>query len=79
MWGDPIDKNVAYDDAISSECLARDGKFIELKQEYRRGDIKGPAGLELWQGISDAGHPNDAGHRLIADLILARLPKLQGL
>lgn len=79
VWGDPIDKNVAYDDAIKSECLAREGKFIELKQEYRRADIKGPAGLSLWQGTSDAGHPNDAGHRMIADYILARLPKLTGL
>jgi lysophospholipase L1-like esterase len=34
---------------------------------------RGPAGVKVWAGTSDTFHPNDAGHRVIADMILDRI------
>ena len=38
---------------------------------YGAGDTRGPAGEDTYLGEADDFHPNDAGHRAIADTLLA--------
>jgi lysophospholipase L1-like esterase len=61
----------AYDDAISDACQRRGGAFVALSPVYETPGSRGPAGRRTPWGISDTTHPNDEGHRMIADLVLA--------
>jgi acyl-CoA thioesterase-1 len=59
-----------YDRVIEAACEAAGGRYIPLGTLYARGALKGPAGVATFRGQSDDFHPNDAGHRAIADRIL---------
>lgn len=61
----------AYDDAISAACRTWGGAFAALSAVYDRPGTRGPTGRRTPWGISDATHPNDEGHRMIADLVVA--------
>jgi lysophospholipase L1-like esterase len=66
----------AYDAAISAACHRRGGAFVALSPVYEMLGSRGPAGRRTPWGISDATHPNDLGHRMIADLVLAACGRL---
>lgn len=61
------------DSVISQVCADEGGKYVDLTQLFERGDTYGPEGVPTWAGPSDNFHPNDVGHRLIADAIIAKL------
>ena len=61
----------AYDAAIAAACSRRGGTFVDLSPVYDTPGSRGPAGRPTPWGVSDATHPNDEGHRMIADLMLA--------
>ena len=66
----------AYDAAIAGACHSRGGAFVALSPVYETPGSRGPAGRRTPWGISDATHPNDLGHRMIADLVLAACGRL---
>lgn len=74
VWGQPNDLRKAIDNEIRRACLENDGRYISLASTYTRNDTWGPKGRETWIGPSDNFHPNDLGHKEIADLIIDRLP-----
>lgn len=63
----------AYDDAIRASCEAAGGRYVALAPLFSAAGNRGPAGEATFLGDSDDFHPNDAGHRAIADLLLAQL------
>lgn len=65
-----------YDAAIAVQCRARGGAFVVLSHVYDDGRSRGPAGRPTPFGVSDDGHPNDVGHRLVADIVLATVSRL---
>jgi lysophospholipase L1-like esterase len=66
----------AYDAAIAAACHRRGGAFVALSPVYDTPGSRGPAGQRTPWGVSDATHPNDEGHRMIADLVLAACASL---
>ncbi|MEZ3155828.1 SGNH/GDSL hydrolase family protein [Microbacterium sp. BWR-S6Y] len=63
----------AYDEVIARSCAARAGVYVSLAEAFATADFHGPAGRETFAGAGDEFHPNDAGHRAIADAVLAAL------
>jgi lysophospholipase L1-like esterase len=57
----------AFDEAIARVCP---GSFVALASLYRDPSLHGPAGRPTWKGAADWFHPNDEGHRRIADAVL---------
>ena len=66
----------AYDGAISAACHRRGGAFVALSPVYETPGSRGPAGRRTPWGVSDTTHPNDLGHQMIADLVLAACDRL---
>jgi acyl-CoA thioesterase-1 len=62
-----------YDAAIRSQARRHDATFVPLTDTYRDSATRGPAGIAVENGQSDTFHPNDHGHRAIADRLLASL------
>jgi len=62
-----------YDAVITDQCERHGGVFVSLRELYRDPATIGPAGLPAFTGKSDDFHPNDTGHRAIADALLARI------
>jgi acyl-CoA thioesterase I len=62
-----------YNQAIQNECEERGGMFVSMYGLYPVEANRGPAGLEMFGGVSDDFHPNDTGYRAIAELLLSRL------
>jgi lysophospholipase L1-like esterase len=60
----------SFDDAIKGMCDTVDGAFVDLRQVKAAPENRGPKGRNTEFGASDAFHPNDAGHKAIADAIL---------
>lgn len=63
----------AYNSVIQKTCTARGGQFVTLTPIYDKGDAIGPVGKPAYGGTSDDFHPNDTGHREIAQALLAQL------
>lgn len=63
---------IPFNNVILNECVARGGKFVSLTPIYLSPNTIGPAGVAAFGGTSDDFHPNDAGHRAIADTILGQ-------
>lgn len=62
-----------YDFEIRKVCEQRGGQYVDLTAAFELKDTFGPEGSPSWLGPSDNFHPNDKGHRLIANLILERI------
>ncbi len=63
----------SYDEVIARTCGARGGVYVALADAFANPDLHGPAGRETFAGAGDEFHPNDAGHRAIADAVLSAL------
>jgi lysophospholipase L1-like esterase len=63
-----------YDAVIADACLRRGGSFVSLSAVYEDATARGPAGRRTPFGMADTMHPNDTGHRRIAELVLEAVP-----
>jgi acyl-CoA thioesterase-1 len=59
-----------FDTIVKDLCEVRGGVFVSISDLAADESLKGPAGVPAFGGLSDSFHPNDRGHRLIADRIL---------
>jgi acyl-CoA thioesterase I len=59
-----------FDTIIKDLCEVRGGVFVRISDLAANDSLKGPAGVPAFGGLSDSFHPNDLGHKLIADRIL---------
>lgn len=62
-----------YDGIIAGVCTANAGRYVSLADLFATPEFHGPAGRDTFVGAGDDFHPNDAGHRAIADAVLAVL------
>lgn len=62
-----------YDGIIAGVCTANAGRYVFLADLFATPDFHGPSGRDTFVGPGDDFHPNDAGHRAIADAVLAVL------
>lgn len=70
----PWPPSTAYTTIIVSECTERPRtSYVDISKFYNARGMRGPAGIETPNGTSDNFHPNDAGHRAIADAVLQAL------
>ncbi|MDF2666737.1 MAG: lysophospholipase [Microbacterium sp.] len=63
----------AYDQIIAGICTANAGRYVSLADLFATPEFHGPDGRDTFAGPGDDFHPNDAGHRAIADAVLAVL------
>lgn len=75
-WSAAQGKVQEYDVVMQQECVKRGGKFMDLRSIAFIQANRSVAGILGWAGATDSGHPNDAGHAKITEVILARLSKL---
>lgn len=66
----PVDTARRFDTIIKDLCEARGGVFRSISDIAENAEMKGPAGVATSSGLSDNFHPNDLGHRAIADRLL---------
>lgn len=66
------------DETIRSECIARDGAYVHLRDLFDRDELHGPEGVETPVGTSDWFHPNNRGHAAIANRVSTALSELRG-
>jgi acyl-CoA thioesterase-1 len=59
-----------FDTIIKDQCEVRGGVFRAISDLAEDEELRGPAGVPTFEGRSDAFHPNDRGHRMIADRVL---------
>lgn len=72
VWGN-ADAARTMDPLIGAACREAGGAFVPLFDLFDDPELRGPAGTATFLGDSDDFHPNDAGHRAIADRVLDRL------
>ena len=78
-WDDPLTPNRLgvtggqYDAAARNVCVGARGTFVDLAPLYAQPENHGPNGRFTYLGLGDWFHPNDRGHRKLADLVVARL------
>jgi acyl-CoA thioesterase I len=60
----PASAATSYDDVIRAACEAHTGRYVALSPVYEQADAHAPG---------DETHPDDAGHRAVADALLAAL------
>jgi acyl-CoA thioesterase-1 len=66
--------SAAYDAAIEAACTTRPrASYADIGVLFDASGTRGPSGRDTPFGISDDFHPNDAGHRAIADTVLKSL------
>lgn len=63
----------AFDEVIARTCAARGGVYVGLADAFSTASYHGPAGRDTFAGAGDEFHPNDVGHRAIADGVLKAL------
>ncbi|MBC7633542.1 SGNH/GDSL hydrolase family protein [Aeromicrobium sp.] len=63
----------SYDVIIEDECIRARGAYRGLRDLYTKTSLHAAAGSPTFQGPADGFHPNDAGHRAIADRVLKAL------
>lgn len=64
--------SLPYNNVISKECTSRGGRFVTLTPIYKNRASIGPVGVPAYGGTSDSFHPNDTGHKAIADALLGQ-------
>jgi acyl-CoA thioesterase-1 len=62
-----------YEEGLRQICRAKGGQWVPLSDLFVDPTNHGPAGTPTAQGPSDVFHPNDAGHRAIADRLVAAI------
>lgn len=72
-WGAPGAGTDPYDKAVEASCKAQGGQFVKISTVFGSTDNRTKKGEPSWLGPSDDFHPNDVGHKKIADLILERI------
>lgn len=72
VWGN-ADAAREYDTAIGAACRSVGGAFVPLFDIFDDSGTRGPEGRDTFLGAADAFHPNDDGHREIADRIIDRI------
>lgn len=72
-WQSPATTAPVYNTIIKDKCSKSGGKYVDLTSLFISEVNRGPAGVDTWVGKSDTFHPNDTGHKAIADLILERI------
>ncbi|MFC9997682.1 SGNH/GDSL hydrolase family protein [Nocardia sp. NPDC127526] len=77
LWR-PIETARSFDTVIADLCGAKGGAFRPLFELAADPRLRGPAGLPTFSGTSDDFHPNDLGHRSIADLVLDSVTVTRG-
>ena len=66
-----------FDTIIKDLCEVRGGVFVSISDLAEDASLKGPEGVPAYGGLSDAFHPNDRGHRMIADRIMELIRREQ--
>jgi acyl-CoA thioesterase I len=66
----PADAAQRFDTIIKDLCESRGGAFRRIGDLAEDDLLKGPSGAATFSGPSDNFHPNDRGHRAIADRML---------
>lgn len=66
----PKTSGETFDLIIKDLCEIRGGVFVSLSDLAADDALKGPPGVMTFAGESDSFHPNDVGHRAIADRVL---------
>ena len=61
-----------FDTIIKDLCEVRGGVFRSISDLAEDEHLRGPGGATTFEGRSDAFHPNDRGHRMIADRVAGR-------
>ncbi|QDH92303.1 hydrolase [Gordonia phage Spooky] len=72
VWQDAVSAT-PYDRVIRTQCAMRRGQYIRLSGMFDKAANHGPAGRSTYNGTSDVFHPNDRGHKAIADTLLRNL------
>lgn len=67
----PDEASDAIDTIIKNICSEHGGSYVDLTATFTNKGMRGPAGRRTWAGPADMGHPNDAGHSRIAEMILS--------
>jgi acyl-CoA thioesterase-1 len=69
LWR-PKKNAYTFDTIIKDLCEVRGGVFVSISDLAANDSLKGPEGVATFAGLSDAFHPNNLGHKMIADRIL---------
>lgn len=70
VWINPV-KAQAYNSVIEKVCASVGGYFVDVTDLYKDPRNRGPAGAVVDGEIIDNFHPNNRGHRLIAQRIVS--------
>lgn len=62
-----------FDVAIHDLCETVDGAYVDLTGAKAVPANRGPKDVQTEFGLSDAFHPNDAGHKAIAEAIISKI------
>lgn len=74
VWSEWATNRKVLNEIIHTECEKRGGNFVDLNPVRDAGDTLTPKGTLLPDGTqADGSHPNDEGHRLISDALLAAI------
>jgi len=73
VWAPTNDRTMPYNDAISAECNAAGGRYVDLSFTFPLSALRGPEGVQTWGGLSDVAHPNDDGHATLAQMLSDRI------
>lgn len=72
VWKSGSPAGLSIDQVIEVECEQRGGRFVPLAAYYADPANQSKPGVTHWDGgVTDGNHPNDAGHRKIADALLS--------
>lgn len=67
-----VERSAEYAAAIDEACVAVGGRTTSISQIYTTQGMRAQVGDAYFGGLApDNFHPNDAGHRAIADAVLA--------
>jgi lysophospholipase L1-like esterase len=73
LWSTPAlaPEVTQFDAVLQHLCTAAGGHWVPLGDLFLDPADRGPAGTATYLGVSDNYHPNDTGHRAIAERLAA--------